>query len=556
MKKLYILFLLCSFIGFSQSPGDIVITEIMNNPDPVSDTTGEWFEIFNTTGASIDINGWTLMDDGSDTHVIDNTNGTTVVPAGGYLVLGRTTNTITNGGAAVDYAYGESGGHTLANGADEIVLLTTGAVEIARVNYDGGPNFPDLTGASMQVDTAFLNETDNDNGANWCASTSAYGDGTGALGTPGAANNACAPVCEAGLASSDATCDSTNPGATDDTYTATLAYFGAATGEAFVVTATEGTVDLSGGNDPTTDASGIITVTGITEGTDITITVDNTADGGLCTLTRDISSPVCVPTGSVDLELQGIIDFTVPTAGNDGKAIHVVATADIADLSVYGIGTAGNGDGSDGEEYNFDAIAVSAGDHILVARTLTAMEAYFTTAGYNLFDFVLLANTNINMNGDDAIELFKNGTVVETFGDINVDGTGETWEYTDSWAYKTTLGAVWPAGWSYGTVDCTDGTTTTFDSTCVYPFLSSLSNSDITVSELSIYPNPTNSGIVNIKTQIAGVKSITLFDITGRNVLSTELNADVLDVSAIGTGMYLLKVNINGRSSITKLIIK
>ena len=48
-------------------------------------------------------------------------------------------------------------------------------------------------------------------------------------------------------------------------------------------------------------------------------------------------------------------------------------------------------------------------------------------------------------------------------GDINVDGTGEAWEYTDSWAFKE-------AGtWTYGTVDCTDGTTTIFDASCVYP---------------------------------------------------------------------------------------
>jgi hypothetical protein len=53
---------------------------------------------------------------------------------------------------------------------------------------------------------------------------------------------------------------------------------------------------------------------------------------------------------SQDLALQGIIDFTVPTAGNNGKAIHVLATADIADLSVYGIGVANNGGGTDGSQ--------------------------------------------------------------------------------------------------------------------------------------------------------------------------------------------------------------
>ena len=56
MKKIYFLFIFSSFIGFSQTQGDLVITEIMNNPSPVSDTTGEWFEVYNITDTAIDIN--------------------------------------------------------------------------------------------------------------------------------------------------------------------------------------------------------------------------------------------------------------------------------------------------------------------------------------------------------------------------------------------------------------------------------------------------------------------------------------------------------------------
>ena len=32
----------------------------------------------------------------------------------------------------------------------------------------------------------------------------------------------------------------------------------------------------------------------------------------------------------------------------------------------------------------------------------------------------------MGINGDDAVELFHNGTVIDTFGDINTDGNGET----------------------------------------------------------------------------------------------------------------------------------
>jgi len=172
-----------------------------------------------------------------------------------------------------------------------------------------------------------------------------------------------------------------------------------------------------------------------------------------------------------NLSLQGVIDFTTPSFGNTGKAIHVKALQNIADLSIYGIGVANNGGGSDGEEYNFDPISVLAGEDILVARDVSVINSYFSYC-FSEFDHVLQANTNISQNGDDAIELFMNGLVVETFGDINVDGTGQPWEYLDSWAYKInsgTTGSFVLGDWSFGGINCTDGSTTIYDASCLYP---------------------------------------------------------------------------------------
>ena len=163
-----------------------------------------------------------------------------------------------------------------------------------------------------------------------------------------------------------------------------------------------------------------------------------------------------------DLSLQGVMDFSVPSGGTDGKAIHLVATADIADLSVFGIGVANNGGGTDGMEYSLDAVSASNGDDILVARSVEAMSAYFADC-YSAFDIIMIANGNISQNGDDAIELYEGETVIETFGDVDVSGTGEVWEYIDSWAYK--VGDTW----TYGAVNCTDGSQTTLSSNCIYP---------------------------------------------------------------------------------------
>ena len=169
-------------------------------------------------------------------------------------------------------------------------------------------------------------------------------------------------------------------------------------------------------------------------------------------------------TNAQDLILQGITDFDVPSAGNDGKAIHVLAINDIENLSIYGLGVANNGGGTDGQEYTFPAVSVSAGDNILVARSPSNIALYLAANEVN----IMLANDNIGQNGNDAIELFYNGEVVETFGDIEFEGGSgnydHIWAHTDSWAYKV------DGEWIYGGVACTLESETSATSNCPYPY--------------------------------------------------------------------------------------
>jgi hypothetical protein len=183
-----------------------------------------------------------------------------------------------------------------------------------------------------------------------------------------------------------------------------------------------------------------------------------------------------------DLILKGIIDFTTPLGGVGGKAIHLYATNDIPDLSLYGIGVANNGGGTDGQEYTLPTISVNAGEHILLARYLYDMQQYIPNLS-EYWDHTIDTNSSsLSHNGDDAIELFYQGNVIETFGEINVDGTNQEWEYKDSWAYKDFTGI-----WTYGEVDCTDGSNTIFDSTCIYPFVNGDSGLIYTASNTEYY---------------------------------------------------------------------
>jgi len=164
--------------------GDLVITEIMQNPAAVPDSAGEWFEITNISDGDVDLEGWTISDDGSNTHTIASS---VVVPAGDRAVLGINADSATNGGVSVDYEYSN---FFLANGDDEVILTDDEGLLFDRVAYDGGPAFPDPNGASMGLEPTLTDTVSNDDGANWCVASSTLPGGDN--GTPGLENDSCA----------------------------------------------------------------------------------------------------------------------------------------------------------------------------------------------------------------------------------------------------------------------------------------------------------------------------------------------------------------------------
>ena len=159
----------------------VVINEIMQNPgNGVSDSDGEWIEIYNPWDVDVDLEGVVLRDNDYDAHVIQSANGNTVVPAGGCLVMGINPDTDVNGGVVLDYVYNS---FYLSNGSDEVVL-DAGGVILDEVDYDNGATFPDPSGSSMALLSPDL---DNNVGANWFESFTPYGDNSN-NGTPGACN--------------------------------------------------------------------------------------------------------------------------------------------------------------------------------------------------------------------------------------------------------------------------------------------------------------------------------------------------------------------------------
>ncbi len=173
-----------------------------------------------------------------------------------------------------------------------------------------------------------------------------------------------------------------------------------------------------------------------------------------------------IGTVSGDLLITSVYDG--PLSGGVPKGVELYVVNDIPDLSQFGLGSANNGGGSDGEEFTFPTGSATAGSFIYVTNNDTAFIEYYGFAP----DFV---DGAMNVNGDDAIELFQAGSVIDVYGDINVDGNGEPWEYMDGWAYRvdgTTAngGTFSDADFTYSGPNAVDGCSTNASCSSVVPF--------------------------------------------------------------------------------------
>lgn len=255
------------------------------------------------------------------------------------------------------------------------------------------------------------------------------------------------------------------------------------------------------------------------------------------------------------LVLTGVFDGPV---NSNPKGVEITALADIADLSLFGLGSANNGGGTDGQEFTFPSVSLNAGDVIYVASESTDFTSFFGFAP----DYTTGA---MGINGDDAIELFENGVVIDTFGEPDVNGDGEPWDYTDGWAYRVDNtgpdGGFVLANWTFSGIDQLEGGTTNATTTVPFPIATytnnALSNATFTqTNNFSIYPNPVKAGYVNIKTTSNEAVNITVFDLLGKKVITKTLSNNKLNVSSLKSGVYLLNIEQNGASTTKKLVIE
>jgi hypothetical protein len=84
----------------------------------------------------------------------------------------------------------------------------------------------------------------------------------------------------------------------------------------------------------------------------------------------------------------------------------------------------------------------------------------------------------------------------------------------------------------------------------------SLSLSDSILLEMTLHPNPTNTGFVTIKSNQMGAVQAQVFDLLGKEVINAAVNNDRMDVSNLNAGVYVVKLTQNKNTTTKKLIIQ
>ncbi|OBX23117.1 T9SS type A sorting domain-containing protein [Bizionia sp. APA-3] len=403
-----------------------------------------------------------------------------------------------------------------------------------------------------------------------------------------------AAVCELSLTTTTALCDALTSGT--DTYTATIDFSGGGT-STYTVTSDSGTVDLTAG-DPSVDATGTITVTGIAEGTDVIISATN---GGLCDLNSTITSPSCEPANTLPL-YEGF-DYAVGAdlgnqpnwenfsgsdnpidvvagslsypnlAGSTGNAIHLeggfidsklvfspVNTGDVFTSFIINVRDLSNiTDLTDGGYVvvlgDFDVrlwvhpATDPVGTTYDIAMTNSSTGSNFTTTKYNVNeDVFIVMSYNIETG---AI----NGWVNPLDTDLGGSAPTALITDTDSSPSASIFEFILRQD-STGETPSMDFDELRIGTSWADVTPNTLSTDSFTSTTFNVYPNPSTNGFVNISSPSAEAISVNVYDVLGKNVLNNTISNNSLNVSSLNSGLYILRITQNGNSVTKKLVIK
>ena len=94
------------------------------------------------------------------------------------------------------------------------------------------------------------------------------------------------------------------------------------------------------------------------------------------------------------------------------------------------------------------------------------------------------------------------------------------------------------------------------EETITFTIDTGLSTTDNEKLDMRIYPNPVNENFVTIISPVQGLKEIEVYSVTGRKLMDTRTYKSTLNLSSFNSGIYMVKVTVNGQSKVSKLVVR
>ncbi len=387
-----------------------------------------------------------------------------------------------------------------------------------------------------------------------------------------------------------------------DTYTVTIPYTGGTAG-AYTFTPSSGTV---GGDNPATVPAGNILVSGVTEGTGFTLTITK----GSCSYTANAVAAIdCKPA----LGLPYYEPFAYAEASNLGQTQqwsnnntgdNIIVAGGTLTPAYPGLNPSTTGYaifGGDGLDCSTAFTSTTTGtiyySFIMNVNTMAGVidvnGGYFATFGSGsstfggtlwtkrvddgVYNLGLEVRTGTAANTTWTSDAYTSGQTVfivvgYTFGDPATasDDTVNLW-------VNPTINGVQPAATITDTHTGTDLTSISNfilrqDSTGETPSMSvdelrigttwaqvtngTLGTNQNTIAGLRMYPNPVSNGTLFIETSANAEKTVTVFDVLGKQVLNTSTSNNSINVASLHTGVYIVNITEEGKTASRKLVIK
>jgi hypothetical protein len=187
-------------------------------------------------------------------------------------------------------------------------------------------------------------------------------------------------------------------------------------------------------------------------------------------------------------------------------------------------------------------------------------------ADVNTYESKLISFNNITITGTvlaGVVTPLAAGAVFITNTNYNVfDGTTNGVLRT-GFAEANYIGATIPTGAFNATALGNDNVTTANPPVLTPQFIIrnaadfsvTLATSQNDIAGLKVYPNPVSNGVLNIESNLNTERIVTLFDVLGKQVLSTTTSNNTINVAALNSGIYIVKITEDGKTATRKLVI-